>query len=1006
MNNEVNSTLSFAVRGLAEITSGTAALTAMRQAAEGSAAALRNQAWAASFFLRSATQMAGVLRGVVAEFAAVDDIIQRAKATLSDTRGEVQDLVDRVKLFRGTEHGPKAVATAILELYKAGSDAVTIGVDLKTTMNLMTESGLKLEEATIAVMTATQAWAGSTLRSDEVLNQLVVSADRSSLSLKGLLHQMTYAQGSAKAFNMSLAQTSALVEMVAPISGTQKAGTAVRAGISSLMGKQKMLGKLGIKSVDANGDPRNAERLLPEIVMALEGRKDKVDLVHKFFTARGKDVYTAMRTRMITGFTDEQGNYTRGAGVYSAMVKDVENPSKTLQGKADIIRQSLPQQFEQMKVRFSHAAMAFAEQMAGPMKILLGFFSTLAGALEKLMKIPILGDIIGLLAVIGPLVGAFKLLALTMSPLKTFLSGIGGTVRAAYDRGSMPHRFPTVFGGNPNSPMENLRAGRPVNPNSWYPPGVTKDPAANQVLGGYGANERAAGGGRSRRQATASSVGSAGAAAGAGQVINLSNNGGVWGMPGSQKQLGPAWSAYNTYGARDFSSTSPTGRPTHSGWNPTDEARRAYRHEPYLLGPGVTGRSRHPGRITGGGDFIMKASEPLSGIYSPTPLPYTPGGALVKWTGGGASSPFSVQQSAASAAAARDAAARNAPWAYNSPTYWAGRAYTPGERDAANAMASSRQSSATSYTMRKHSNEGLYPKGGPPGPAATPQINTVMASASTAIAPVASAGSRLAGVFGGLASTVGGLVGGMGLMAGVTWGLSEILDWWRKREEARAQKIKDQEEVASGFDAVGKGMAQMLSSGKMEVTPDIGKAIAHQPLLGDMMITGLARYKQLAAENEKTGANLPGGAILGKVLTEMAVSGGDRATKLLGAEGAAGVHDILRKRIPDAMRAGEGMTAIGSTKQVPDFVAAPDGAKKMFENDLTKQNTWSSLGFAESAQSSFSSLMGDMKSVLSDFSKKPIVINMHAGDGKTNVEGATWSTAQDNEIHVFLPEWK
>lgn len=979
MNTEVNSTLSFAVRGLAEITSGTAALTAMRQAAEGSSAALRNQAWAASFFLRSATQMSEVLKGLIQDFVAVDDIVQRAKATLADTRGEVQDLVDRVKLFRGTEHGPRAVATAILELYKAGADAVTIGTDLKTTMNLMTESGLKLEEATIAVMTATQAWAGSTLRSDEVLNQLVVSADRSSLSLKGLLHQMTYAQGSAKAFNMSLAQTSALVEMVAPISGTQKAGTAVRAGISSLMGKQKLLGKLGIKSVDANGDPRNAERLLPEIVMALEGRKDKVDLVHKFFTARGKDVYTAMRTRMITGFTDEQGNYTRGAGVYSAMVKEVENPSKTLQGKADLIRQSLPSQFEQMKVRFSHAAMAFAEQMAGPMKILLGFFSTLAGALEKLMKIPILGDVIGLLAVIGPLVGAFKLLALTMSPLKTFISGVAGRVRATYDAGSMAHRFPAVFGGNPNAPRETFTnyAMRSAGSTNQFVPD-----SSGSIQGHALASA-------SQSASSARSVTTRGRGAAFVQSA----------APGPGSPSVPAPSSY---------SASPSAGASGGFYSPI-AARRAARAEginailmntPEQAARGVT--THHPMQaakayergwyrpvLANNAIIDRTVTIPGSSIYG-TGVPKT---RFFDRVNEEFSSPVSFR-SPSGHTSYRMAPAVEAHGAGNVPSQTPVIPSMSPSSPFANAY--SRQGGPTGVHVGTGAMHGTQHPGALPKSALNP---------AQAIAPVAAAGSRLAGVFGGLASSVVGLVGNMGLMAGVTWGLSEILDWWRKREEARAQKIKNQEEVASGFDTVGRGMAQVLSSGKMEVTPDVGKAIAHQPLLGDMMLTGLARYKQLAAENDKTGANLPGGVILGKVLQEMSVSGATSATKILGAEGASGVHDILRKMLPGAMNAAGELTATGSAKQVPAFESAPAGAKKIFENDRVKQDTWSSLKFEESSGASFSTLMSDMKGVLDDFSKKPFVINIHSRDGKTNTEGGIWAKGQNDQINIVLPDW-
>lgn len=407
--------LNFTVKGLGSVLGARAELEKLAHAGANVEKAFRSQAWATAFSAYSLQSLGGIFAKLTADATKLQDVVTRASASYGGNQAMMAEHIKNVALtMKGVEHGPIAIAEAILAMQKQGLRGAESMGQLQTVLDVATVTMSSTKEAAESVATAFKGWKGPFDTVSTVMETFSRGSKLAGMSLKDFMKTMQQAQGPALAYGMSLRDAAVATALIAPVAGGRRAGAALAASLK-LMGSEKGQQFIGKPSGDFLTD-------MGRLADKVNASPNRNMLLQKYLGRRGMIGEAGMERGLIEG-TVIDGQFYRGTAAIQAMRNFVGSGKKEggLAAQAEIIRQQSPAaRFEAIKSQFSKTMTTFGEQMLPLLEKLTPAIMAVAKAFSFLFS----GTTGQLLVWGGALLAAVGALKLLRGTLMVF--GAGG----------------------------------------------------------------------------------------------------------------------------------------------------------------------------------------------------------------------------------------------------------------------------------------------------------------------------------------------------------------------------------------------------------------------------------------------------------------------------------------------------------------------------------------------------------------------------------------------------
>lgn len=430
---QVKGLISVGLEGLGDINRMSVFLNQAANAGDNLSRAFSANQLAASYAARAASRLGQSFQAVSGSAMAFEDIMARAAGVVNNNQVAIDNLRTAAMTLRGSVHGPHELAEAILELNRAGLDASQSLKEVTTVSNLASVAGISVAESAVMGANAFKAWAGPFDTMADIMNKFNSAANMSTFNIKSLAKAMEYVQRAAIPMGVSVDTATAMMVMMAPITGpNSKAGTAASGMMQRMANpavQKKLAAQFKLSPYGANGVRKDPLDFLGEVwgkastmrdpkydalAHIVAGTKDKATLagIKRLFEG-GLQANTAAGPQQLYGM--DAVRHLRGS-LTSGM---------DLAGQAKLIADSPGGQWAQVKAQAMRALTDLG-------KGFLDVFVTLKPTIMQLID-----GFRGLLAATGPII-----------PILASFAGVVGMLRVA-TMGSMA-LFSSMRGLVPN----------------------------------------------------------------------------------------------------------------------------------------------------------------------------------------------------------------------------------------------------------------------------------------------------------------------------------------------------------------------------------------------------------------------------------------------------------------------------------------------------------------------------------------------------------------------------
>lgn len=209
-------------------------------------------------------------------FADFEAVMVEIGARTGATAEQMELLSDAaIKAGRDTVFSATEAGEALLELTSSGASATEAMIQLESVLDLAAAGGLELGAAADGATDILKQFNLTAEQTDVVVNNLVKAAGSSSATVDDLIQSFRNAGPVAKAFGLSVQETSAALAVLANagIKGAD-AGTQLKSMLLNMSkNTPKAIGaweELGISMFDASGEMRNIDDIFKDINVAMD----------------------------------------------------------------------------------------------------------------------------------------------------------------------------------------------------------------------------------------------------------------------------------------------------------------------------------------------------------------------------------------------------------------------------------------------------------------------------------------------------------------------------------------------------------------------------------------------------------------------------------------------------------------------------------------------------------------------------------------------------------------
>jgi TP901 family phage tail tape measure protein len=258
-------------------------------------------------------------------FSGFDDQMRAVKGVVGATGKEFDMLTEKAKfLGRTTSYTAAQVASAMLELGRAGFSAVEINNSIAGVMNLARATGTSLPEAADISSSSLRSFGLEADQAGRVADVLTAAANNSAQTLIDLGESMKYVAPVAAEFGLSIEETSKVLGALANfgIKGSM-AGTTLKQIMVQLAKPDKIadLKAMGVAATDSSGTFRNLSDILRDLGAAMEGMPNSkrlaimADLFDQRAMAGGIKLTAAAFDRLNNAIDNAAGTAAKTAAV-------------------------------------------------------------------------------------------------------------------------------------------------------------------------------------------------------------------------------------------------------------------------------------------------------------------------------------------------------------------------------------------------------------------------------------------------------------------------------------------------------------------------------------------------------------------------------------------------------------------------------------------------------------------------------------------------------------------
>ena len=256
-------------------------------------------------------------------FVGFSDQMLTVKAVTGATDKEFAKLTKTAKyLGRTTSYTAAQVASAMVELGRAGFDSSDIDQSIGHILSLARATATELPEAALIASGALRAFGMGADQTGRVVDVLTATANNSAQTLTELGDAMKYSAPIADEYGLTLEQTAKSIGTLANfnIKGSQ-AGTSFRAILLRMSDPaiQRQLKDLGISALDSMGNLRNIADVMKEVGQATQhmanGQRLKIfeDLFGRRAVAGGAKLTIASFKKLMDAIDNADGTAKRAA---------------------------------------------------------------------------------------------------------------------------------------------------------------------------------------------------------------------------------------------------------------------------------------------------------------------------------------------------------------------------------------------------------------------------------------------------------------------------------------------------------------------------------------------------------------------------------------------------------------------------------------------------------------------------------------------------------------------
>lgn len=334
--------------------------------------------------------------------------MSQVAATMGKPSDQIQDLADKAKeMGATTKFSATEAAEALNYLALAGYDSEKSIAALPGILNLAAAGGLDLAYTSDVVTDSMASLGLETSELSRFNDQLAKTSQKSNTSVGQLGEAILTVGGTAKTLKGGITEMNTAIGLIADngVKGAE-GGTALRNIILSLSAPTDVatdaLKKLGVQTVDANGDLRNLQGIMEDINAATAdmGTAEKAGVLNQIFNKVDLKSVNALLGTTSERWNQLSSDIENSAGATQQMAEEMQN---NLQGVLTNIRSVLEglgiQIYEKMQVPLRAAAETVNEalgQMSKSLKdgslsksvdtIAQGFADFAASVLEVAVK--------------------------------------------------------------------------------------------------------------------------------------------------------------------------------------------------------------------------------------------------------------------------------------------------------------------------------------------------------------------------------------------------------------------------------------------------------------------------------------------------------------------------------------------------------------------------------------------------------------------------------------------
>jgi len=264
----------------------------------------------------------------VRTFAGFEDQMAQVRAVTGATDRDFAKLTQRAKeLGRTTSFTAAQVAGAMTELGRAGYKPAQILDAIGSVLNLARATSTDLPRAAEIASAAMRGFGLTARDTTHIADVLTATANNSAQGLEDIGESLKYVAPMAKEAGEDIRDTAAALGVLANngIKGSM-AGTALARAYKNLSksSPQKMLKKLGVDTVDANGDLRKLADILSELgqVTKQMGSAKRLSIFETLF---GRGSASALKLANGANFRDMQKILSNVGGTAARTAKVMDN---------------------------------------------------------------------------------------------------------------------------------------------------------------------------------------------------------------------------------------------------------------------------------------------------------------------------------------------------------------------------------------------------------------------------------------------------------------------------------------------------------------------------------------------------------------------------------------------------------------------------------------------------------------------------------------------------------